>query len=230
MTFPEQMILSGKINGAKHTVFVLRHFKSTSAQSSACGRRRGSGHDATTQGQASPAQTLDVEVSAQELADHSKTMAIRTDRRNRIMTTIHDTIAQIEALHSAAGKWPTEPVQDSIVSGYYECPACNGEGSIDAEFVCRMHAGLVGVQVYGIGDQMAAMEKLLPLVIDEIPSLLAYIRALEKVRDLVSDEAFSPDVTTPFNRESQMFRDYWIDGTRVTDIREALAAAREAGK
>jgi len=97
--------------------------------------------------------------------------------------TIHSTIAQIEALHSAAGKWPSDPVPDGIVSGYYECPACNGEGSVDAELVSRMHAGLVGVQVYGIGDQMAAMEKLLPLMIESLPSLIAYIRALEKVRD-----------------------------------------------
>jgi hypothetical protein len=90
-------------------------------------------------------------------------------------------LEELKALMATAGKWPTEPQTDGT-DGFYNCPVCDGEGTVDAEFVKRAHAGCTGVQIYGIGDQMAAMEKLLPLLFtDYLPKLIAVAEAAKEV-------------------------------------------------
>jgi hypothetical protein len=89
-------------------------------------------------------------------------------------------IHKLRALLAKAGKWPTEPVK-SYEDGYFDCPACDGCGQIPAEDVRQIHAGLVGVQIFGIGDQMAAMEELVPLLLQHGPTLLSELEALREV-------------------------------------------------
>lgn len=86
-------------------------------------------------------------------------------------------LEELKALLTQAGKWPTEPQTDGT-DGFYNCPVCDGDGTVDAEFVKSAHAGCTGVQIYGIGDQMTAMEKLLPLLFtDYLPQLIAVAEA-----------------------------------------------------
>lgn len=90
-------------------------------------------------------------------------------------------IEELRGLLAEAGKWPDELIPEGD-GKYFECPACGGEGSIEGEVVHCLHAGLVGVQVYGIGDQMAAMEKLLPLLIRHGPALIAIVEAAKELQ------------------------------------------------
>jgi hypothetical protein len=98
------------------------------------------------------------------------------------MTTQH-----LRELLAKAGKYPKlEPVSDPV-DRQYRCPLCAGEGTIDAEFVSKgteeieagINTSLVGVQVYGIGDAMTAMEELVPLVIQALPALLDVVEQVE---------------------------------------------------
>jgi hypothetical protein len=94
---------------------------------------------------------------------------------------------RLRDLLTEAGKWPKlEPVESGKYR-YYDCPLCGGEGKIAADFVSEgqeiygedsmVSCSIVGVQVYGIGDAMAAMEKLIPLLIEAAPALLDLVDA-----------------------------------------------------
>jgi len=89
---------------------------------------------------------------------------------------------QLRDLLATAGKWPNEVEKINEADGsYYTCPACDGEGTIDAELVKTMHAGLVGVQVFGFGEPMEAMEELIPEIIYKLPAILDRLERLEAV-------------------------------------------------
>lgn len=94
------------------------------------------------------------------------------------------TIARLRELIKAAGEWPDLEPEDQS-DGSFRCPLCDGQGEIEAEHVKdgRREYGndswfsLVGVQVYGVGDAMASMEALLPLLIKHTPALLDQLAA-----------------------------------------------------
>lgn len=115
------------------------------------------------------------------------------------MTTPNtDTRARLRELIAKVGEWPDLGTEDRS-DGSFRCPLCDGQGDIDAEFVRdgRREYGndswfsIVGVQVYGVGDAMAAMEELLPLLIKHVPSLLAQLAAqaaeIERLRSIQDD-------------------------------------------
>jgi len=90
-------------------------------------------------------------------------------------------LEELKALLAQAGKWPERTLVGEG-EGHHECPTCGGDGTVSPDFVRDHHAGCVGVQVYGIGDEMAAMEKLLPLLFtDYLPGLIAAAEAAKKV-------------------------------------------------
>ncbi len=93
-------------------------------------------------------------------------------------------LGALKALMAQAGEWPPLATEGGDGDGYLRCPACDGEGAIDAECMKTLHAGLVGVQVYGIGDQMAAMEKLMPLLIRAGPALVEIAEAAKEANAL----------------------------------------------
>ena len=77
---------------------------------------------------------------------------------------------------------------------YIECPVCNGEGGIDAKDYCNIDGHAIGVQIYGIGEKMVAMENFVKAanptaviaLLDEITALRAKVkRQAEAAQDLV---------------------------------------------
>jgi hypothetical protein len=85
---------------------------------------------------------------------------------------------QLRALHEAAGDYPT--LKAVMADGVFTCPLCQGQGEIEAECVREgtslhgtgLNVSIVGVQIYGFGHGMDAMEKLVPAMINELPRLL----------------------------------------------------------
>jgi hypothetical protein len=139
-------------------------------------------------------------------------------------------IPKLRALLAKAGKWPTEPVK-SYETGYFDCPACGGCGQIAAEDVKQIHAGLVGVQIFGIGDQMAAMEELVPLLLQHGPALLSELEAL---REVIS----RPDLSAAMRKMDEVGFGKWESACEIARysimaqvVDAALDKARkEAGK
>lgn len=68
---------------------------------------------------------------------------------------------------------------------YIECPVCNGEGGIDAKDYCNIDGHAIGVQIYGIGEKMVAMENFVKAanptaviaLLDELTALRAKVKA-----------------------------------------------------
>lgn len=94
--------------------------------------------------------------------------------------------AVLRDLLAKAGEWPTDHIQDKE-SGYYRCPLCE-EGEIEAELVHRVHGGLAGVQVYGFGDQVTAMEQLMPVVVWHLPAILTVVEAAVRIKRIVDGD------------------------------------------
>lgn len=126
------------------------------------------------------------------------------------------TIARLRELIAKVGEWPDLGPEDRS-DGSFRCPLCDGQGDIDAEFVRdgRREYGndswfsIVGVQVYGVGDAMAAMEELLPLLIKHAPSLLDQLAAqaaeIEKWQRmaLVSEEITDARISDLLEHDAQ---------------------------
>jgi hypothetical protein len=102
-------------------------------------------------------------------------------------------IERLRKLLTDAPAFPSQPHEVSNGQGFYHCPVCDGDGSLDAELVSELRwgpgdAAIGGVQVYGIGDPHAALDSLIPQAIKAIPGLLDEIEALRKQRnELASD-------------------------------------------
>ena len=89
---------------------------------------------------------------------------------------------ELKGLLEKAGKYPAlDPIREHADGWTYRCPMCDGSGEIDADHVKEgtetvgggILTSIVGVQVFGIGDAMQAMEKLVPMAIDALPELIA---------------------------------------------------------
>jgi hypothetical protein len=100
---------------------------------------------------------------------------------------VHRLVGQLRELMCKAGEYPRlEPVGSNWK--YYACPLC-GEGSIEDERVSEgvvthgvgLDISIVGIQAFGFGDGVAAMEKLIPLALHHLPALLAIAEAAAEV-------------------------------------------------
>ncbi len=123
--------------------------------------------------------------------------------------TIHDTIAQIEALMSLTSSDPWEAEEcDVYAKGHSVCECMSpGNSPYYGEPEARLIASMRNV----------------------IPSLIAYIRALEKqLEGMTSDIA----VQAALNRYNAIpcAANEVTAGKMIRDMCAALAAAREAGK
>lgn len=129
--------------------------------------------------------------------------------------TIHDTIAQIEALEAKATPRPWHKPRHNAVT--------SNEGGTGVQ-ICNFH---------GTSENNAA---LIVALRNAAPSLIAYIRALEKqIADLTSDAAVDAAGKAYYEaKRATQANESW-DTTGFTEyspdwMKLALAAAREAGK
>jgi hypothetical protein len=108
---------------------------------------------------------------------------------NPASAPVHRLVGQLRELLRRAGEYPRlEPVGSQ--GKYYTCPLC-GEGSIEDERVSEgvvthgvgLDISIVGIQVFGFGDGVAAMAALIPLALHHLPALLAIADAAQGVQD-----------------------------------------------
>lgn len=62
-----------------------------------------------------------------------------------------------------------------------ECPACQGDGELDAADYCNFDSVALGVQFYGIGGQFGAHEALWRYLVQSIPAILAMAEDNERL-------------------------------------------------
>lgn len=105
------------------------------------------------------------------------------------------TLKQLRELLEKAGEYPKlEPV--GSCGKVYAFPMCDGQGDIEDECISEGVVGhdvginfsVVGIQVYGIGEAMAAMEKLIPLVLHKLPALLNALEYFQDVAECANDQ------------------------------------------
>jgi len=73
--------------------------------------------------------------------------------------------------------------------GSYRCPVCDGEGTVDAEWVThvRSHNWVGGVQFYGIGEEHKWAEAFYLAARTHFPALLEIARAAKMLDDNLCD-------------------------------------------
>lgn len=100
------------------------------------------------------------------------------------MSTPYDPalLRHLSDLVQKSAKWPTTPkiLGNHNGAAYYECPACGGEGTIDSEHVFTRHVGTYGVQVYGIGEDMSALDVLIPELLEHFPIMVKRLQEVEE--------------------------------------------------
>lgn len=87
---------------------------------------------------------------------------------------------ELKDLLTKAGQYPELQLVHNATDKVYECPLCGGSGDIEGVHVSQgtatsgsgLDISITGVQVFGIGDAMQAMEKLIPLAIHHLPELI----------------------------------------------------------
>lgn len=81
-------------------------------------------------------------------------------------------IAELRALLTAATPGDLSTAERHIENETVECPACQGDGEIEAADYCNFDGLALGVQFYGIGREFGAHEKLWTATIKALPMLL----------------------------------------------------------
>jgi len=100
---------------------------------------------------------------------------------------------EIVALKAIAGPGDlsTAQIKPTSEGEWVECPACNGEGMVDAETYVNFDDKPLTVQFYGIGECFGNYQNLFDTAIKHAPSIaLALIekhRALEEARSLIAE-------------------------------------------
>jgi hypothetical protein len=79
-----------------------------------------------------------------------------------------------------------------------ECPACHGEGEVEAAYYGNIDGVALGVQFYGIGEQFGAHEKLWTAVSAHLPALLDRLEAAEKCKERIAAMIDGSDGNIPF--------------------------------
>ena len=70
------------------------------------------------------------------------------------------TTEHLEALEAKATPGDLSTAERHISSEWVECPACQGEGEVEASDYCNFDGVALGVQFYGIGKEFGAHEDL----------------------------------------------------------------------
>lgn len=112
------------------------------------------------------------------------------------MTLTDTTLAEIEAAARAAteGNLDTVPNPSNEYGGkeddgYYECPFCHGEGSVDGITYTNFDRVAIGVQFFGIGDEPKQYENYFRAIPPAVAAAMAgEIRALRSMLALVPPE------------------------------------------
>lgn len=80
---------------------------------------------------------------------------------------------KLRALYEAATRGDLATAERHIECETVECPACQGDGELDAADYCNFDGVALGVQFYGIGGQFGAHEALWRYLVQSIPAILA---------------------------------------------------------
>lgn len=91
-----------------------------------------------------------------------------------------DIIQELRGLIAACTKGDLSTAQRHIKAETVECPACHGDGEVEAADYCNIDGVALGVQFYGIGEQFGAHEKLWAAVSAHLPALLDRLEAAER--------------------------------------------------
>jgi len=96
-------------------------------------------------------------------------------------------IAEMRALMEACTKGDLSTAERHIESEYVECPACSGDGEIEASDYCNFDGKALGVQFYGIGPEFGAHEKLWCAVTAALPALLTELEATRAAAERIAE-------------------------------------------
>lgn len=94
-----------------------------------------------------------------------------------------DLIARLKELEAKAtpGNLDTSERTGSQIG--VECPACQGEGYVDAESYTNFDAAAIGVQFFGVGDEHGAHEELWRFFMANRRAIIARLEAAERMRE-----------------------------------------------
>ena len=92
-------------------------------------------------------------------------------------------IDQLTELLKEAPAFPDQLVPDPDDPGFYDCPLCDGDGTIWKDHVATQQssAWAGGVQFYGIGHEHLWCENFYLAARKHMPALLAVVKAAEEV-------------------------------------------------
>lgn len=93
------------------------------------------------------------------------------------MTDTNALADRLEALAAKATPGNLATAERHTESEFVECPFCQGDGEVEAADYCNFDGKALGVQFYGIGDEFGAHEKLWRKLIDNLPTIIAALRA-----------------------------------------------------
>lgn len=97
------------------------------------------------------------------------------------MTNPTDIAAELERLAEVATPGNLETAKRVRDDEGVECPACGGEGYLDARDYCNFDGVAVGVQFYGIGSEFGAHEDLWRAYRNHHAEIIAALRAAGEV-------------------------------------------------
>lgn len=136
----------------------------------------------------------------------------------------HSLTARLREMMGRAPEFPDKPLP--VDDGYFECPMCNGEGSVSAEEVSDATSSQWpgGVQFYGVGHEHQWCEEFYLEARKHMPALLAVVSAAEQVNGLRDAVARSS--------EDPISKEHWQGKLRKWEciLREALAAVGGGGE
>lgn len=128
---------------------------------------------------------FEAEIRADEQARHCHrhqgTQAMTIEDQSRV------DIAEMRALMEACTKGDLSTAERHIESEYVECPACSGDGEIEASDYCNFDGKALGVQFYGIGPEFGAHEKLWRAVTAALPALLTELEATRAAAERIAE-------------------------------------------
>jgi len=129
-----------------------------------------------------------------------------------------NTLDHLAELMAKATSFPEDLQPEE--EGSYRCPVCDGEGTVDGEWVThvRSHNWVGGVQFYGIGEEHKLAEEFYLAARTHFPALLEIARAAAGYK--ASVEALQ-DAMADIGEDG----DLWTFEDRHAAARDALAAA-----
>jgi RecJ-like exonuclease len=99
------------------------------------------------------------------------------------MTNPAQIAATLEALAAKATAGRLETAEYHQADYVIECPVCRGDGEVDASDYCNIDGKALGVQFYGIGSEFGHHEKLWSKLVNNLPTIIAALKAMEEQTD-----------------------------------------------